>query len=101
MASIIKKINWKLLNIAFYITLIVSYFYPCRLSVNNSIKIGFPFSYFSIYTNIHEGYNLFSSCHVFISGFIIDVLFYFVIISVIAKIFTFIKVRRKNNEKNF
>lgn len=42
MNKILKEMNWKLLNILIYITLIISYIYPFELSSNKSVLIGCP-----------------------------------------------------------
>lgn len=45
-----KKINWKLLDSAFWLEVILSYFLPFRISGTSQYQIGFPLPFISVYT---------------------------------------------------
>lgn len=44
-----KKINRKILNLAFWIELILAYVLPFRVTDNLQYRVGFPFPFISIY----------------------------------------------------
>jgi len=45
----VKKINWKLINAAFWIEIILSYILPFKVVNDFQYKIGFPIPFFSVY----------------------------------------------------
>ncbi len=44
-----KKINWKILNLAFWIEIVLSYVIPFKIIDNFQYKVGFPIPFISIY----------------------------------------------------
>ena len=44
-----RKINWKILNLAFWIEIVLSYVLPFKIIDNFQYKVGFPIPFISIY----------------------------------------------------
>ena len=44
-----RKINWKILNLAFWIEIVLSYLLPFKIVDNFQYKAGFPIPFISIY----------------------------------------------------
>lgn len=44
-----RRINWKILNLAFWIEIVLSYLLPFKIIDNFQYKIGFPIPFISIY----------------------------------------------------
>lgn len=57
-----KKINWKIANLAFWIEVILSYFLPFETTDNFRYQVGFPVPYLAMYDN-GFGINPFLSMH--------------------------------------
>lgn len=57
-----KYLNWKILNSAFWIEIILSYFLPFRIVENSIYLVGFPMPFISVYT-ARIGVNPFTSMH--------------------------------------
>lgn len=92
----IKKINWRLLNASVYLTLAMGYLYPLEISVNDSVRVGFPSRYFTIYENASQGINLLSSSHVSLGQLLINVIFYYFLLVAVNQLVRFIKKRRNH-----
>jgi hypothetical protein len=46
---VVKKINWKILNFAFWIEVILSYVLPFKVVDNFQYNVGFPIPFISVY----------------------------------------------------
>lgn len=99
MTKLNKKINWKILNISIYITLIIGYIFPFECSINNSVLIGWPLHFFTIYNNIYNGINLLTSCYLSIGHLLINILFYYFLLVVITKLIFYKNTWREKYEK--
>lgn len=44
-----KNINWKILNLAFWIEIVLSYLLPFKIIDNFQFKVGFPIPFITIY----------------------------------------------------
>ena len=44
-----KNINWKILNLAFWIEIVLSYLLPFKIIDNFQYKVGFPIPFITIY----------------------------------------------------
>ena len=88
-----KKINWKIVNIAFWIELILSYILPFKTADNFQCQVGFPISFISVYdTSISV--NPLMSMHLNpLALFVNGIMIYF-IISMCLKIYK----RMKDNQ---
>lgn len=78
-----KKIKWKIFNVAFWIEVLLSYVLHFKVLDNFEYKIGFPIPFISIY-NTKIGINPFISMSLnplgfFLNGFII----YFIIMFIV------------------
>lgn len=45
-----RKISWKILNIAFWIEVILSYLLPFKVTDNSQYQVGFPIPFITVYT---------------------------------------------------
>lgn len=77
-----KKINWKILNSAFWIELILSYFLPFKVVENFQYKIGFPIPFISVYDTA-IGVNPFSSMYLNPVGLLLNAVIIYLIISLV------------------
>lgn len=60
--KLMKKINWKILNAAFWIEIILSYLLPFRIKDNSRYQVGFPVAFISV-NAAGFGINPFMSMH--------------------------------------
>ena len=86
MKTFFSKVNRRHLHLAISIVLILGYFYPFQPYVNNSVRIGFPFRFLTLYQNFDTSFNLFSSCYFHIGNFIANVLILYTILHWINKL---------------
>ena len=49
MKKFCKKMNWKILNLAFWIEIILSYLLPFKVTDNFQYQVGFPIPFISVY----------------------------------------------------
>ena len=78
-----KKIKWKIFNVALWIEVLLSYVLPFKVIDNFEYKIGFPIPFISIY-DIEIGINPFISMALnplgfFLNGFIIYFIMMFIV----------------------
>ena len=77
-----KKINWKVFNIALWIELFLAYILPFRVINNFEFKVGFPISFISVY-DTKISHNPMMSMYLNPVALLIDVvIIYFVILGV-------------------
>lgn len=67
-----RKINWKIVNLAFWVELLLAYLMPLARE-NAAGQAGFPLPFLTVYEN-HLGPNLFSSVHVSAGALLADVI---------------------------
>lgn len=72
---IVKKINWKILNLAFWIEIILSYVVPFKVVDDFQYKTGYPIPFITVYDG-EIGVNPFMSMYLnplalLLNGFII------------------------------
>lgn len=78
-----KKINWKIFNVALWIEVLLSYVLPFKVIDNFEYRIGFPIPFISIY-DTEIGINPFISMALnplefFLNGFIIYFIMMFIV----------------------
>lgn len=75
-----KKINWKIFNLAFWIEVILSYVLPFKVIDNFQYKVGFPIPFISVYDTA-IGVNPLMSMHLNPIGLLFNgVIIYFIIL---------------------
>lgn len=71
MTDAYRKINWKLLNLAFWAEMILSYFLPFKVTDGNRCQAGFPVPFISFNAGSFDS-SPFMSMHVNPLGLIFD-----------------------------
>ena len=66
-----KKINWRILNIALWIEILLSYVLPFKVIDNFEYKVGFPIPFLSVYDTA-MGVNPFISMNLNPFGFLLN-----------------------------
>ena len=78
-----KKINWKIVNIAFWIEIVLSYVLPFKVVDGFRYMVGFPIPFISVY-NTAIGVNPLMSMHLNPLGLLFNgVIIYLVLLAVI------------------
>lgn len=78
-----KKINWKILNLAFWIEIILAYVLPFKVVDNFQYKIGYPIPFISVY-NMKIGVNPLMSMNLNPLGLLLNGVIIYLIISASA-----------------
>ena len=82
MKKLCEKINWKILNLAFWIEIILSYLLPFKITDNFRYQVGIPIPFISVYAT-RFSISPFMSMHVNLLGLIFNgIIFYLLIIYV-------------------
>lgn len=81
-----RKINWKLVNIAFWIEIVLSYVLPFKAVDNFQYRVGFPIPFISIY-NKEIGVNPLMSMHLNPLGLLFNGIIIYFIISVVVRLY--------------
>lgn len=79
-----KKINWKILNLSFWIEMLLAYFLPFEVKDNFSYQVGFPMPFLSIY-DTKLGISPVASMHLNPIGLLVDGVIIYLIITVCMK----------------
>jgi lipoprotein signal peptidase len=87
----VKKIKWRIINIAFWLEIILSYVLPFKVVDNFQYKIGTPIPYFTVY-NTGIGISPLMSTHLNPLGFIADVVIIYLVILLCVNIYQKIKL---------
>ena len=88
-----EKINWKILNLSFWIEIILSYLLPFQITDGSRYKVGFPIPFiFMDPTRFHT--SPFMSMHVNPLGLLLNVILIYLMIIFCIKIYQ--KIRHKN-----
>lgn len=93
----LKKINWKTVVLAFIIELVISIIYPMQTSINQSVTIGFPYNFFTIYKNIFYERYLINASYFDVGSFAIDIIIVYIILKVTTILLKHIKEIKKRN----
>lgn len=90
-----KKINWKLLNLAFWIEVILSYSLPYKVVDPFHYQVGFPFPFLSVYDTAIEISPL-ASNHLNPLALLLNGLIIYLVLSFIKQIYQ--NLKRINNK---
>ncbi len=85
-----KKINWRIVNIAFWTEVLLSYVLPFRVIDNFEYKVGFPIPFLSVYDSV-IGINPLISMRLNPLGFLLNGAIIYLIIVFAAKAYHRIK----------
>lgn len=85
-----KKINWKFVNLAFWIEVILCYILPFKTKDNFQYQVGFPIPFISVY-NTEFGINPLMSMSLNPLGLLVNGVIVYLLISVSIK--TYKKIR--------
>lgn len=87
---ILKYINWKLLNTAFWVEIILSYVLPFKVVDNFEYKVGFPVPFLSLYD---EKFSVNPLLSMFLNplGLLFNVVFIYFALSLIVSVYHKIK----------
>lgn len=91
-----RKINWHILNIAFWVELILSYILPFQAVGNNQYGVGCPISFLTVYDK-KIGVTPLMSMHLNPVGLILNVVILYLILSFVKK--SYQKLRRNQSYK--
>lgn len=89
-----KKINWKILNSALWIEIVLSYFLPFHVIHDFQYQVGFPMAFLSVYDR-QPGKSPFLSMHLNPLGFLLDVLIIYLVLAALGKVYLKFKCNQK------
>lgn len=89
-----EKINWKILNAAFWIEIVLSYLLPFKVTDAFQYQVGFPIPFITLY-DAKLNTNLFTSMHLNPISLLVDGIVIYVIISFCIKAYHNFKYSRK------
>lgn len=89
--GILKKINWKILNFAFYFEIIMLYFLPFKVVDEYKYKIGFPFPFITIYEKPIIHVNPYLSIHLNQLSLILNLVIIYFVTALLIKFYRKIK----------
>ena len=93
-----KKINWKILNLAFWTELVLSYLLPFKEVDGFQYQAGFPMAFLSVY-HTKLGKSPFMSMHLNPVGILVDIGIIYLVILAGIKICRRVKgIRRHGSE---
>ena len=78
------KVNWKILNAALWIEVILSYLMPFHVTDASSYQVGFPIPFITVYET-KPGINPFMSMHLNPIGLVFNGILIYLLISVCMK----------------
>ena len=85
-----KKINWKIVNIAFWIEIVLSYILPFKVVDDFQYKVGFPIPFISVY-DTKIGVNPLMSMHLNPLGLVLNAIIIYMVVSVCMNTYQKIK----------
>jgi hypothetical protein len=85
MKNLFRQINWKVMNLSAWIVVIITYVFPFHYIDNATAKVGFPFSFLSVYKNWNT--NLLISFNIDLGSLILNIVIVYLIITVIRKLY--------------
>ncbi len=88
-----KKLNWKIVNIAFWIEVVLSYIFPFKTIDGFQYQAGFPITFITIY-NTKIGINPFMSMNLNPLALLANIVIIYLIISAFTK--THQKIKEHN-----
>lgn len=81
-----RKINWKILNLALWIEVILSYLLPFKVTDNLSYQVGSPVPFITVYAaELHI--NPFMSMHLNPIGLLFNAIIMYLILSALLKVY--------------
>lgn len=80
----VKKINWKIANLALWIEIILSYILPFKVVDNFQYKVGVPVPFITIY-NTAVGFSPFTSMLLNPVGLLVNIVIIYFILSLCIK----------------
>lgn len=81
-----KKINWKILNTAFWIELVLCYLLPFKVVSGFQYEVGFPIPFITVY-NMNLRINPFMSMRLNPLGLMFNGIIIYFIISICVKVY--------------
>lgn len=81
-----KRINWKVLNCAFWIEITLSYVLPFSVHGSSQYRVGFPIPFLTIHSG-NIGVNPLMSMHLNPLSLLIDGIIIYFIIGLVVKIY--------------
>ena len=81
-----EKMNWKVLNAAFWIELVLAYFMPFEVTDHFRYQVGFPIPFLSVYDG-GFGINPFMSMHLNPIGLLADGMIIYLILCGCLKVY--------------
>ncbi len=89
------KVNWTIVNIAFWVELLLSYFLPFKVVDNFEYKVGYPMHYITVYKgNGSMGISPLTSMALNPLGLLFNVILLYLVIVYIVKIYNLLKQRK-------
>jgi hypothetical protein len=92
--SIVKKVNWKIMNIALWLEIILSYVLPFKVVDNFQYKVGIPIPFFTVY-NTEINISPFMSTYLNPLSFIADVVIIYLVILLCVNAYQKIKLMQR------
>lgn len=92
----VKKINWKILNLAFWTEIILSYLLPFHITDNSQYQVGFPIPFISL-NAARLNISPFMSMHLNPLGLLFNIIVFYVSIIFIKKVYQKIRQDMQNN----
>lgn len=89
-----KKINWKIINIAFWFEVILCYVLPFNTTDTFQYQVGFPMPFIFIY-NTELGVNPLMSMHLNPLGLFANGMVLYLVITVFVKIYKRIRLNQR------
>ncbi|MCM1251441.1 MAG: hypothetical protein NC321_01350 [Clostridium sp.] len=90
-----QKVNWKIVNLSFWIEVILSYLLPFKVMDNFRYQVGFPIPYLSVYDET-PGVNPFMSMHFNPLSLLFNVIIIYMMVIVCIKAYRRISRRKKD-----
>lgn len=81
-----KKVKWKIFNLALWTEIILAYFLPFKISDSNQYKVGFPASFISVQGG-NPGMNPFMSMQFNPLAFLINAIIIYFIMVLIMQVY--------------
>lgn len=90
-----KKMNWKVLNLAFWLEILFAYLLPFQISDGVGYKVGFPIGFLIVYEGKDLQVNPLMSMHLNPLSLLVNVLFIYGVILCIRHVFQRMKGERE------
>lgn len=84
---ILKRIDWKLVNFAVYVEIIISYFLPYKIVDECIYKVGFPIPFLEVYEKPIIHINPFLSMHLNYFSLIANIVIIYYVTALLIKLY--------------